>query len=291
MTDTPAIPLRLSQTQRRLVAGFLPHLEPKLLLDEPNPRILQFTEETAREIATAFRHAVAQGDINKVYKSLRCVLRVTEQALNQYGGGRIDQYPVAPRLFQLRISLKGIEPEIWRRIQVKNCTLDRLHVHIQLAMGWQNCHLYQFKIDGVIHGDPELLCEGFEDDPEVIDSYETKLSDVVPRDGRRYRFVYEYDFGDCWEHEILFEGYLRAEKGTRYPVCLEGQRACPPEDVGGKHGYAEYLEALADPEHKEHESWLEWRGKFDPEKFDAEAVTKRMRRGRGNWPSYSEEEI
>jgi len=289
MTEKPTIPIRLSQAQRRSVAGLLPRLEPQLLLDESNPRILQFTEETTREIATACRRAISQGDTGKMRKSLRRTNEVAQQALKKYGGRSIHQIPVAQRLFQFRISLKEIEPEIWRRIQVKDCSLDRLHLHIQVAMGWENYHLYQFKIDGVIHGDPELLCEGFMDDPEVIDSDATRLSDIVPRDGKRFQFEYEYDFGDCWEHDVLFEGCLRAEKGTRYPVCLEGERACPPEDVGGTYGYAEYLEALADPEHEEHQSWLEWRGKFDPEKFDAEAVTKKMRRGRGNWPSYSEE--
>jgi hypothetical protein len=91
------------------------------------------------------------------------------------------------------------------------------------------------------------------------------------------------------ENDILFEGCLRAEKGARYPECLEGERACPPEDVGGIYSYAEYLEAIGNPEHEEHEEYLEWRGPFNPEQFDSETVTKRMRRGRGNWPSYSEE--
>jgi len=289
MTETRTIPLRLTQTQRRLVAGLLPHLEPQLLLDESNPRILQFTEETAREIATACRRAISQGDTGKMRKSLRCAIEVAEQALDKYGGRSIHRIPVAQRLFQFRISLREIEPEVWRRIQVKDCTLDRLHLHFQLAMGWENYHLYQFKIGGVLYGDPELLCEGFMDDPEVIDSDVTRLSDIVPRDGKRCRFVYEYDFGDCWVHDVLCEGCLTAERGSPYPICLEGARACPPEDVGGTGGYAEYLEALADPEHEEHESLLEWRGKFDPEKFDAEARSKKMRRGKGNWPSYTEE--
>lgn len=94
------------------------------------------------------------------------------------------------------------------------------------------------------------------------------------------RFGRTYDFGDNWEHEVLFEGCLRASPGARYPICLEGERACPPEDVGGTGRYAEYLEGLGDPNHEEHAEHLEWRGPFDLEAFDAEATTKRTRRGR-----------
>ena len=150
-------------------------------------------------------------------------------------------------------------------------------------MGWTNSHLHQFEIDGVRYGDPELLMEGFEDETPPVNSLRTKVSKILPKDGKRFHFDYEYDFGDGWEHEILFEGCLRAEKGSRYPLCLEGQRACPPEDVGGPYYYPEYLEALADPDHERHEEFMEWSGPFDPEKFDAEAVTKRMRRGLPNW--------
>ena len=177
----------------------------------------------------------------------------------------------AATVFQFKITLKNIKPPIWRRIQVKDCTLDKLHEHIQTAMGWTNSHLHQFEIGGVRHGDPELLCEGFEDETPPVNSLRTKVSKIVPKDGKRFRFEYEYDFGDGWEHEILFEGCLKAEKGTRYPLCIEGQRACPPEDVGGPFGYQEYLEALTDPKHERHKEFMEWSGSFDPEAFNAEA--------------------
>jgi hypothetical protein len=144
-------------------------------------------------------------------------------------------------------------------------------------------HLHQFTIGGVLYGDPELLCEGREDEISPVDSLDTKISTIIPENGKRFRFVYEYDFGDGWEHEVLFEGCLRAEKGARYPLCVEGERACPPEDVGGISGYEEYLEAMADPEHEEHESFMRWRGPFDSEKFEASKATKRMRRGLPDW--------
>ncbi len=99
-------------------------------------------------------------------------------------------------------------------------------------------------------------------------------------------FEYEYDFGDSWSHDVLFEGCLQADPGCRYPLCLEGERACPPEDVGGTRGYLDFLEALADPDHEEHDTFRRWVGRrFDPESFDPAKTTKRMRRGLPNWRS------
>lgn len=190
---------------------------------------------------------------------------------------------MTPRVYQFKITLKGIKPPIWRRIQVKDCTLDKFHGHIQTAMGWTNSHLHQFEISGIVCGDPELLDDGWEDETPPVNSRRTKLNAVVPPDGRQFRFHYEYDFGDCWEHEILFEGYFSAEKGIRYPICLEGKRACPPEDVGGFHGYQRFLKALADPKHAEHKLLMDWGGPFDPEEFDAEEATERMRMGLPKW--------
>jgi hypothetical protein len=130
-----------------------------------------------------------------------------------------------------------------------------------------------------------LLDDGFEGF-ECIDSTVTRISEVIPEDGKRFRFRYEYDFGDCWEHEVLFEGCLRAEKGGRYPRCIEGERNCPPEDVGGVGGYAEFLEAISDRDHEEHDDLVQWGGNFDPEKFDAERSTKAMRRGLPDWRQF-----
>ena len=189
----------------------------------------------------------------------------------------------AGTVFQFKITLLGIKPPIWRRIQTKDCTLDKLHEHIQTAMGWTNSHLHQFKIDGIVHGDPELIYEGWEDETPPVNSRRMKLSKIVPVDGKRFSFDYEYDFGDGWEHEILFEGFVPAEKEARYPLCLEGERACPPDDVGGTHGYQEYVKAMASPRHKRHKEFLQWNGPFDPEKFDAEAATKEMRKGVFDW--------
>ena len=128
----------------------------------------------------------------------------------------IGSIPASERLYQFKITLLESKPPIWRRIQVKDSTLDKFHERIQTAMGWTNSHLHQFEIDGERYGDPELLDDGFEDF-ECVDSTVTKISEIVPKDGKRFHFLYEYDFGDGWEHEVLFEGCLKAEKGGRYP--------------------------------------------------------------------------
>ena len=192
------------------------------------------------------------------------------------------EIPASQRVYQFRISLRGITPKVWRRIQTKDCTLDKLHEHIQTAMGWTNSHLHSFTIKGQLFGDPLLLQENFVE-MGYGDSTTTKLSEVLPKSGESLRFDYEYDFGDRWRHTVLFEGCLRAEKGVRYPLCVEGERACPPEDVGGPDGYAEYLKTLSDPDHEEWEESSDWCGPCRPEKFVAQAATKAMRKGVPDW--------
>jgi hypothetical protein len=275
-------PLRLTQAQRRVIAGQLPDLRPRLHLDQPNQRDIQFTLGEMRSIASMCEQAVPQCSSGMERNSLRHVAAAAERAVEKFGKSKIHRISAGERVFQFRISLRGITPRIWRRIQTKDCTLDKLHEHIQTAMGWTNSHLHSFEIKGQLFGDPMLMEENFEE-MGYEDSTTTKLSDILPKSGESFRFDYEYDFGDGWKHNVLFEGCLRAEKGTRYPLCLEGERACPPEDVGGIDGYQEYLAALADPKHEEHQSWMEWRGPFDPEKFDAEAATRAMRRGLPDW--------
>ena len=186
-------------------------------------------------------------------------------------------------IFQFKITLLGAEPPIWRRIQVENCTLDKLHEHIQTAMGWTNSHLHQFEIGGQPYGDPMLIDENFME-MDYQDSTTTMLSRIVAERRKRFRFLYEYDFGDSWEHEVLFEGCPPADPKVKYPICLEGERACPPEDVGGVWGYADFLEAIGDKNHEQHEEMLEWAGgRFNPNKFDALTATKAMKKGLPDW--------
>lgn len=190
--------------------------------------------------------------------------------------------PAFKRVYQFKITLTNSRPTIWRRIQVHDCTLDKLHEHIQTSMGWTNSHLHEFEINGARYGDPELLNDGFEDF-ECEDSTVARISEIVPKDGSRYAFQYEYDFGDGWEHEVLFEGWLRADGDVKYPLCVEGERRCPPEDVGGIPGFEEFLDVIANPRHPEHKRFLEWAGEFDPEMFDADVASHLMRMGLPNW--------
>lgn len=274
------IKLVLTQAQRRVVGEILPVFSDRLKIKEKNARAIEFTSAELRIIAKQAEAAIPTATSGMKRNSLRHVGDAVTRVLEKSQG--VGSIPASNRLYQFRITLLESQPPIWRRIQVKDSSLDKFHQRIQTAMGWTNSHLHQFEIGGARVGDPELLDDGFEDF-ECVDSTITKISDIVPKDGKRFHFLYEYDFGDGWEHEVLFEGCLRAEKGRRYPLCVEGERNCPPEDVGGIWGYAEFLEAVGNPEHEQHHDFGQWAGEFAPEQFDAEETTKAMRRGLPDW--------
>ena len=179
-------------------------------------------------------------------------------------------------LHQFRITLLDIKPAIWRRIQVKDCTLADLHGYIQAAFGWSDYHLHQFEIDGVSYSEPAP--DGDDFDMDFEDEEQVVLSNLLPKSAQRTRWMYEYDFGDGWRHDVLFEGCPPLDPKLKYPLCLEGERACPPEDCGGTSGFVDYLAAIADPNHEQHEEMLEWRGPFDPGAFDPTQATEEMRK-------------
>jgi hypothetical protein len=188
--------------------------------------------------------------------------------------------------YQFKITLLDTRPKIWRRILVPDGTLDDLHECIQTALGWTNSHLHQFEIGRKRYGDPELLDDDWSDS-KITSSLETQLSELFGGKRPPKKISYMYDFGDGWEHLIEFEGAVPPESGKKYPCCVEGARACPPDDVGGVCGYAHFLEAIGDPKHEEHETYLEWiGGEFDPEAFNAAETTKAMRKGLPNWRDF-----
>lgn len=171
-------------------------------------------------------------------------------------------------LYQLKVTLLGAKPPIWRRLLVPaEMRLGTLHDVIQIAMGWENAHLHQFVSGNTFYGVQE---GGFLAD-EVEDENRYKISDLLSAEKQKCR--YEYDFGDSWDHEILLEKILPPETSGQLPRCLKGARACPPEDCGGIWGYVGLLEALSDPKHPEHQEMLEWLGgPLDAEAFDLKAV-------------------
>jgi hypothetical protein len=178
-------------------------------------------------------------------------------------------------IYQIKVTLRHIRPPIWRRIEVgSEIKLDKLHRILQEAMGWTDSHLHQFIVGDSFYGQPD---PDFDYDLDMDDETKVKLNQIVS--GEKFKFIYEYDFGDGWEHELLIEKIGPPEDGVDYPRCLTGKRACPPEDVGGVWGYETFLEAMADPTHPEHEVYTEWIGdEFDAEAFDLEGINIGLKR-------------
>lgn len=170
-------------------------------------------------------------------------------------------------IYQLKITLDQIKPPIWRRVLVPgSITLPKLHTLIQRVMGWQDYHMHGFRVGQTNYGQPDGDLIGY-----VLSENRIKLAQVASAE--KCKFKYEYDYGDDWIHTVLVEKILPADDGVRYPICLTGKRACPPEDCGGPWGYVEFLEAINNPEHPEHEDMSEWVGEdFQPEAFDLDAV-------------------
>lgn len=182
--------------------------------------------------------------------------------------------PPAEKAIQFKVSLKYIRPSIWRRIVLlDNATLGHLHDAIQIAMGWYNYHMHSFRIGGI---DYTSQTASDMEDMDMENEETVCLCRVVTRP--KQKFIYEYDFGDSWEHDIMAEKMLPINPLAKYPVCLAGARACPPEDCGSFPGYSDILEALNAPKKtKGQKELLEWVGEgFDPERFDLEVVNKQL---------------
>ena len=204
----------------------------------------------------------------------------SEFAARVLGSSQPGPLPVAPpsrrdapmkspaSIYELKVTLRDIRPPIWRRIRVRSdITLFKLHTILQFVMGWMDGHMHQFVAKAKSYGrvDREF--------PECENEKKALLSQVLrrPKDS----LLYEYDFGDGWEHTVVLEQVLDVEPGGKYPCVLDGKRACPPEDCGGTGGYEHLLEVLADPRHPEHADMVEWvGGSFDPEAFDPDEINR-----------------
>jgi hypothetical protein len=173
-------------------------------------------------------------------------------------------------IYQIKVTLRHIEPPVWRRIEVPaDIKLGKLHKVLQIAMGWTNSHLHAFRVGQASYGIP---------DPDFPDDMENERNvrlDKIAANGDT--LIYEYDFGDGWQHKLKIEKVIPAEPAVHYPRCLAGKRACPPEDCGGTGGYEHLLEVLRDPKHEDYEEMREWiGGDYDPEAFDLGAVNRAL---------------
>jgi hypothetical protein len=178
-------------------------------------------------------------------------------------------------ILQIKISLMHAKPAIWRRIQVPGrLTLKKLHEVIQVVMGWQNSHLHQFTVGDTRYSDPNFEMDEYaeEGDELVRDTSKIKISEIAKISDS---FIYEYDFGDGWHHQIEIEKAFAEDQRTNYPICIGGESACPPEDCGGMGGYANLLEQLKNPRDPDHDSVLTWLGGFfDPKSFDPNHINR-----------------
>lgn len=174
-----------------------------------------------------------------------------------------------PDELTIKITLRDSEPPIWRRVAVTDdISLERLHDIIQVAMGWFDCHLHEFHIGDRIYGAPDPI---FEDpDYRVFKESGRKLSSLVDKEIRRFDYI--YDFGDGWVHDVVIEnvGSLTADRS--YPFFVDGANSCPLEDVGGIGGFYDFLEAIRDPDHEDHDEMTEWADGYDSDTVDVERI-------------------
>ncbi|SFC85094.1 pRiA4b ORF-3-like protein [Bacillus sp. 491mf] len=183
---------------------------------------------------------------------------------------RREKKSVQPAIYQFKITLKGMRPPIWRRFLIDNqVTFEELHTIIQIVMGWEDSHLYNFDTKDAL---VEILDDSFEFFPsarEKYDARETQIGELITEE--KQKCLYTYDFGDDWEHELVLEKILPIDEKITVPTCLKGKRACPPEDCGGVYMYSE-IQAALKGEGELDEEMIEWLGEFDTEEFDIEFI-------------------
>jgi hypothetical protein len=190
-------------------------------------------------------------------------------------GPRTIWIPPAKNALQLKVELKYIRPPIWRKVLMPdNFTVGQLHEVLQITMGWHSCHMHAFRVPRRGFGPPLREFGSGLDDAE--DENMTFLGTVLLR--QRQKLIYEYDFGDGWLHDVAVEKIVPFDPQAQYPVCIDGARACPPEDCGGFPGYLGILEALKAPKKtQEQNEPLEWLpGGYDPEHFDLASANRRL---------------
>jgi hypothetical protein len=194
--------------------------------------------------------------------------------------------PPRPKTVSLRIELLEVFPLVWRRVLVPDqWTLASLHQYLQWVIGWTDSHAHEFQVgDGLVAPDWWIQEAGAEEDARRYrDERRVSVAAVVSELGVRSEFEYRYDMGDGWEHRIVIE-FPRSstDSDPRLPVCVAGENACPPEDVGGPHGYAHFLEILGDRQHEQYQEMVRWiGGVFDPKGFDLNRINRDWKGAKG----------
>lgn len=182
-----------------------------------------------------------------------------------------DRLAGSMEVYAVKITLLQTRPPVWRRILIdRDITLSKLHRTLQIVMEWENSHLHQF-----VFPSGKKLAVRLGSGTKIVNESRTRLGDLICTAGAR--LLYEYDFGDSWQHELLLEEVLLGDEAF-HQMCVAGERACPPEDCGGPQGFAEMLAALQDVNHPEHEDVYAWVGDFTPESFSKEEINRRLRR-------------
>lgn len=178
---------------------------------------------------------------------------------------------------RLKITLVDTAPAVWRRVDVPaSITLKDMHAVIQAAMGWENCHLYQFHVGRQTINGPGFDDLGFSGQRNVTAGH-VRLDELIA--GKIKRFDYLYDMGDSWEHELRIEKILPADPAASYPCLIDGAGACPPEDIGGLPGFYNFLDVMENPKHPDHKELSDWYGApFDPDHLDEPGIKKRLAR-------------
>jgi len=192
-------------------------------------------------------------------------------------------------IIRLEARIVGTEPAITRSLELpSDLNFAQLHEVLQAAFGWTDSHLHQFHVGGLTIGAPEVL-EDTAYGPRVFEATDIQLKDLTfPYEvDATLTLTYQYDFGDNWQHKLVLRR-AEIEDEVKYPRCIAGDQAGPPEDVGGYSGYADFLEAWLDSKHEEHKAVRRWAGKkFDPERFDLvatnKAIAKALRACRGDY--------
>ncbi|MBK6941554.1 MAG: plasmid pRiA4b ORF-3 family protein [Planctomycetes bacterium] len=177
------------------------------------------------------------------------------------------------QVMRLEVVLRDSTPRIWRHVDVPaDVTLPDLHTVLQRAMGWQDSHLHMFVHEQTLY--TMEIDQGF--DPRSVPEDGVRLDALLNRVGDRLE--YEYDFGDGWTHDVVVKSIAEPDPEVTLPRAIAGERACPPEDIGGIGGYEVFLDALADPKHVSHDDYVAWIGSFDPDEFDLERINAKLAR-------------